>query len=81
MDNSGIDLRLNEFSDITRSTGDQNKKFDCLIEAFRTEIKELKTQINYKNNTITLNYKKQQEEIFELKTQNIEFKSQIKNLV
>ena len=73
MENSGIDIRLNEFSVIKGSNYVQNKEFYCIIEALRAEIKKLKIQI--KNNDI-----KQQDEIIELKTQNIEFKSQINNL-
>ena len=69
MENSGIDLRLNEFSDATRSTSDRNKEFYCIFEALRTNVKKLETQIKEKD-------MKQQDDIIELKRQmnNLELK-------
>ena len=57
MKNSSINIRLNEFSAITK--GEQKSEISDIIETLRTEIRG---------------------QIIELKTQNIELKSQINNL-
>lgn len=77
MENSDINIRLDDLFDIKRSKYGQNRDIYSMIEALRNEIKDKDM--------------KQQDQIFELKTQikdkhikqqdrNIEFKRQITNL-
>ena len=45
MENSDINIRLDDFSDISRSTDAQNRDIDGMFETLRTDIKEIKYQI------------------------------------
>ena len=46
MDNSNINIRLDDVYDMNRSTDDQNIDIYSMIDALSADIKELKTQIN-----------------------------------